>query len=156
FHPEPHREAERKTGDRSADQPGGFAQPRVLLPPEGRRQGRQDRGQLARQPRRVEQHRSRCRVRALVFFLTLAVSGAALAQDAAKEIQRYREMIAEGSPAELFELEGETLWKKPQGAKNVSLEQCDLGRGPGVLKGAYAGLPRYFKDAERVMDLETR
>jgi len=80
----------------------------------------------------------------------------ASAQDAQKEIQRYREMVAEGSPAELFELEGETLWKKPQGPNKVSLEKCDLGRGPGVLKDAYAGLPRYFKDADRVMDLETR
>ena len=65
-------------------------------------------------------------------------------------------MIADGSPVELFELEGETLWKKPQGPSNVSLEKCDLGLGPGVLKGAYARLPRYFKDADRVMDLETR
>jgi sulfur-oxidizing protein SoxA len=89
-------------------------------------------------------------------LLALGFAGAALAQDAAKEIQRYREMIAEGSPAELFEIDGEALWKKPQGPKNVSLEKCDLGRGPGVLKGAYAGLPRYFKDADRVMDLETR
>jgi sulfur-oxidizing protein SoxA len=80
----------------------------------------------------------------------------AQAQDTAREIQRYRQMIAEGSPAELFEVEGETLWKKPQGPKNVSLERCDLGEGPGVLKGAYAHLPRYFKDADRVMDLETR
>src|SRR6185369_8101204 len=37
-----------------------------------------------------------------------------------------------------------------------SLEQCDLGRGPGVVKGAYASLPKYFADADRVMDLETR
>ncbi len=80
----------------------------------------------------------------------------AQAQDTAREIQRYRQMVAEGSPAELFEVEGETLWKKPQGPKNVSLERCDLGEGPGVLKGAYAHLPRYFKDADRVMDLETR
>ena len=64
--------------------------------------------------------------------------------------------MAEGSPAELFELEGEDLWKKPQGPKAVSFERCDLGEGPGVLKGAYAHLPRYFKDADRVMDLETR
>jgi L-cysteine S-thiosulfotransferase len=91
---------------------------------------------------------------ALGFAAALAVS--AQAQDAAKEIQRYRQMVAEGSPAELFELEGEALWKKPQGPKNVSLERCDLGDGPGVLKGAYAHLPRYFKDADRVMDLETR
>jgi len=79
-----------------------------------------------------------------------------LAQDAKKEIQRYRQMVAEGSPVELFEIEGQTLWNKPQGPKNVSLEQCDLGLGPGVVKGAYARLPRYFKDADRVMDLETR
>jgi sulfur-oxidizing protein SoxA len=91
---------------------------------------------------------------ALGFAAALAVP--AQAQDAAKEIQRYRQMVAEGSPAELFELEGEALWKKAQGPKNVSLERCDLGDGPGVLKGAYAHLPRYFKDADRVMDLETR
>lgn len=91
-----------------------------------------------------------------VFLAAALIAAAAYGQDAAKEIQRYREMVAEGSPAELFELEGETLWKKPQGRNNVSLEKCDLGKGPGVLKGAYAGLPRYFKDADRVMDLETR
>jgi sulfur-oxidizing protein SoxA len=68
----------------------------------------------------------------------------------------YQRMTAEGSPVELFELEGEALWKKKQGPKNASLEQCDLGKGSGVLKGAYAALPRYFKDTDRVMDLETR
>jgi len=81
---------------------------------------------------------------------------AVLAQDAKKEIQRYQQMIAEGSPVELFELQGEELWKKPQGPNKVSLEKCDLGLGAGVVKGAYARLPRYFKDADRVMDLETR
>jgi sulfur-oxidizing protein SoxA len=90
----------------------------------------------------------------LLFFSCMILP--ASAQDAQKEIQRYRQMVAEGSPAELFELEGESLWKKPQGPNKVSLEKCDLGQGPGVLKGAYAGLPRYFKDADRVMDLETR
>jgi sulfur-oxidizing protein SoxA len=95
-------------------------------------------------------------VRAIPLGAALAVASAVHAQDASKEIQRYRQMISADSPAELFELEGETLWKKPQGPKNVSLEKCDLGRGPGVLKGAYVRLPRYFKDAERVMDLETR
>jgi len=80
-----------------------------------------------------------------------------LGQDAKKEIQRYRDMVADGaSPAELFEIEGEALWKKPQGPNKISLEKCDLGLGPGVVKGAYARLPRYFKDADRVMDLETR
>jgi L-cysteine S-thiosulfotransferase len=89
-------------------------------------------------------------------FLLLLTAGAALGQDAKKEIQKYQQMIAEGSPAELYELEGEALWKKPQGPNSVSLEKCDLGMGPGVLKAAYARLPRYFRDADRVMDLETR
>jgi len=89
---------------------------------------------------------------ALLLLLPLAAS----AQDPRKEIQRYRQMLADGSPAELFELAGEELWRKPQGPNKVSLEQCDLGLGPGVVKGAYARLPRYFRDADRVMDLETR
>ena len=46
--------------------------------------------------------------------------------------------------------------KQPRGPKKVSLEKCDLGLGPGVVKGAYAQMPRYFADADRVMDLETR
>ena len=85
-----------------------------------------------------------------------AAAAAAFAQDTKKEIEKYQRMIADSSPVELFELEGEALWKKKQGPKNASLEQCDLGRGAGVLKGAYAHLPRHFKDADRVMDLEAR
>jgi sulfur-oxidizing protein SoxA len=95
-------------------------------------------------------------MRGLAILAALSLPLAAAAQDAKKEIQRYQQMIGEGSPVELFELEGEALWKKPQGPKQVSLEECDLGAGPGVLKGAYAHLPRYFKDTDRVMDLETR
>jgi len=68
----------------------------------------------------------------------------------------YQRMAAESAPVELYEAAGEELWQKKQGPKNASLEQCDLGQGPGVLKGAYAGLPRYFADVDRVMDLETR
>ena len=92
-----------------------------------------------------------------IFFVGMSIWLSPLyPQDAKKEIQRYRQMVAEGSPAELFELEGEALWKKPQGRDNISLQKCDLGMGPGIVKGAYARLPRYFKDADRVMDLESR
>ena len=91
-----------------------------------------------------------------VILVCAASAGAACAQDAKKQIQRYQQMIAEGSPVELFELEGEALWKKPAGPRQASLEKCDLGLGSGVLKGAYARLPRYFADADRVMDLEQR
>ena len=95
-------------------------------------------------------------MRRLAIFAALLLPFSVPAQDTKKEIQRYQQMIGEGSPVELFELEGEALWKKPQGPKQASLEKCDLGLGPGVLKGAYARLPRYFKDADRVMDLEAR
>jgi sulfur-oxidizing protein SoxA len=77
-------------------------------------------------------------------------------QDTVKEIEKYREALQDGNPADLWEARGEDLWKKRAGPKNASLEQCDLGLGPGVVKGAYAQLPRYFADADRVMDLETR
>jgi sulfur-oxidizing protein SoxA len=78
------------------------------------------------------------------------------AQDAKKEIEKYQQMLGEGSPAELWELEGEALWKKPQGPSNASLEKCDLGLGAGKVPGAYARLPRYFKDTDQVQDLESR
>ena len=73
-----------------------------------------------------------------------------------KGIDRYRELIADGNPADLYEMEGEELWKRPAGPKNVSLETCDLGLGAGVVKGVYVSLPRYFADAGKVMDLEMR
>jgi len=72
------------------------------------------------------------------------------------EIAKYRQALQEGNPAELWEVRGEDLWKQPRGPNKVSLERCDLGLGAGVVKGAYASLPRYFADADRVMDLETR
>ncbi len=78
------------------------------------------------------------------------------AQSPEAEIQKYRDALAAGNPAELWEARGEDLWKQKRGPKNASLEACDLGKGPGVVKGAYAELPRWFADAGRVMDLETR
>src|SRR5512137_497786 len=79
------------------------------------------------------------------------------AQDnTAQETEKYRQALQEGNPAELWEIRGEDMWKQPRGPNKVSFEKCDLGKGPGVVKGAYAELPRYFADAGRVMDLETR
>jgi sulfur-oxidizing protein SoxA len=90
-------------------------------------------------------------------LLALAAAGAYAQQsDTVKEIEKYREALADGNPAELWEARGEGLWKTRRGPKTVSLEGCDLGKGPGVVKGAYASLPRYFADADRVMDFETR
>ena len=80
------------------------------------------------------------------------------AQDARArdEINKYREMLQDGNPAELSEARGEELWATPAGPKQATLEQCDLGLGPGQLEGAYARLPRYFADTGQVQDLDSR
>ena len=52
--------------------------------------------------------------------------------------------------------DGEALFEEARGPRNVSLEGCDFGKGPGVLEGAYVELPRYFADTGKVMDLESR
>jgi len=81
---------------------------------------------------------------------------AAAQKTTAEGIAEYRAMLADGNPAELFEARGEALWKQARGPKNASLAQCDLGKGPGVVKGAFVELPRYFADTGRVQDLESR
>src|SRR5204862_4272900 len=75
-------------------------------------------------------------------------------QDTLREIERYRQLLQESNPAELYEARGEELWKTRRGPKNASLERCDLGLGPGVVKGAYVRLPRHFTDTDPVQDLE--
>ena len=95
----------------------------------------------------------------LCYGVLVAALGAAAgvqAQDASEGIAKYREMLQDGNPAELFEVKGQDLWTKKRGPKNASLEQCDLGKGPGVVKGAFVELPRFFKDTGRVQDLESR
>jgi sulfur-oxidizing protein SoxA len=92
----------------------------------------------------------------------LAVSAqaqqAAPADDGEKEIEKYRAMISDpmANPGFLAVDRGEQLWSQKRGEKNASLEACDLGEGPGKVDGAYAKLPRYFKDADKVMDVEQR
>ena len=87
----------------------------------------------------------------------LVLAGHALAQKSSADgIAEYRAMLQDGNPAELFEARGEALWNKTRGPKNSSLVQCDLGKGAGVVKGAFVELPRYFADTDRVQDLESR
>ena len=99
-------------------------------------------------------------VAATALVLTgIAASAQAQELDASeKEIERYRAMINDpmANPGYLWVDKGEALWNEKRGKKNVSLETCDLGEGPGKLEGAFAHLPRYFKDADKVMDLEQR
>ena len=84
-------------------------------------------------------------------------TGASWAQKSSAEgIAEYRAMLADGNPSELFEAKGEDLWKQKRGPRRESLEKCNLGQGPGVVKGAFVELPRYFADTQRVQDLESR
>ena len=88
------------------------------------------------------------RVFSIAALAATAMVPFALAQTTTEQgIAQYREALQGGNPAELWEARGEDLWKQPQGPNKVSFERCDLGLGAGVVKGAYAQLPRYFPDA---------
>ena len=91
--------------------------------------------------------------------LVAATSGVRAQDETEKAIEKYRQMLKEdpwSNPALLDADRGEGLWKTPAGPNKVSLEKCNLGKGAGVVDGAFAELPRYFADANKVMDLETR
>jgi sulfur-oxidizing protein SoxA len=97
---------------------------------------------------------------ATVAFIASAMAAAAVfAQQPStteQEIEKYRAALGEDNPAELWEARGEALWKEQRGPKHASLEQCDIGLGAGVVKGAYTVLPKYFADTGKVQDLESR
>ena len=87
----------------------------------------------------------------------VSLSAIAFAQKSSTDsIAEYRQMLQDGNPADLFEAKGEGLWTQKRGPKNASLEKCDLCKGPGVFKGVWVELPRYFADTGRVQDLESR
>jgi L-cysteine S-thiosulfotransferase len=90
----------------------------------------------------------------------VALGGVASAQDnTEKELEKYRQMLKDdpwSNPGLLDADRGEALWKEKRGPRAASLEACDLGKGPGKVDGAFAELPRYFRDADRVLDLESR
>ncbi len=95
--------------------------------------------------------------RLIALSALLALPGLAHAQQMVTA-DEYRAALQDkfANPGTMIADRGETLFKTPRGPKNVSLEKCDFGLGPGVLKGAYAQLPRYFKDSDKVEDLESR
>lgn len=90
---------------------------------------------------------------ALALLGLLQVAAAAAEEGLFEE---YRSMFGDDNPAIFVIEEGGDYWVTPAGPKAATLEQCDLGLGPGVVAGAYAQLPRYFKDVDRVMDIEAR
>ena len=91
---------------------------------------------------------------AAISLLVLATPLAA--QDVQDGLSVGREMLAQDNPGELWVERGARLFYEKRGPKNVSLERCDLGLGPGKVEGAFAQLPRYFADTAHVQDLESR
>jgi len=65
-------------------------------------------------------------------------------------------MMMPDNPALWIAEDGKELFHSPRGPNNVSLEGCDFGKGPGVIEGVFVEFPRYFEDADRVMDFEGR
>jgi sulfur-oxidizing protein SoxA len=88
--------------------------------------------------------------------LLMAVASSTVFAEAS--VAEYRAALADkdANPGSLIIEKGGNLIKTPRGPKNVSLEKCDFGLGAGKLKGAAAQMPRYFKDTDRVQDVESR
>lgn len=97
-------------------------------------------------------------MRFLTFFAALCCLGSVMAEtDPDAAAGGHLAILEEGiNPGEFWIDSGDALFHAPRGPNNVSLEECDFGKGPGVLEGAYAELPRYFEDTKQVMDLEAR
>lgn len=90
-----------------------------------------------------------------VLVCALGLVQAARASDEEK-FGAFRDMLSEDNPGEFWIDAGKALFEEKRGPKQRSLQACDFGLGPGVLKGAYAQMPRYFADTGRVESLEGR
>jgi L-cysteine S-thiosulfotransferase len=94
---------------------------------------------------------------ALLVVAGCVASGTALAQGKPVDpLAVGRQLLAEDNPGDLWVQRGERLFHEKRGPKQASLDRCDFGLGPGKIEGAFARLPRYFHDTEKVQDLESR
>jgi len=100
--------------------------------------------------------RTRSGVAALAVICLAALGAAPALAQSGDPLGVGRKMLAEDNPGELWVLRGEQLFHQKRGPRKASLDKCDLGLGPGKLEGAYAQLPRYFPDTDKVQDVESR
>lgn len=100
--------------------------------------------------------RMRSGIAALAVFCLATGTAASVAAQSDDPLGVGRKMLADDNPGELWVERGKRVFYQKRGPKNASLEQCDFGMGPGKLEGAYARLPRYFPDTDRVQDTESR
>ena len=143
-----------------------FHQKRHVFWPVGRRSRARLRGfdDSANKNDNVERETIQVTNRLILFAAVLPPSpraAAAFAQDAepkrrSRNIGRCSRRTRGAIRVSSMSIAAKRCGRRRRGPKNVSLEQCDLGKGPGKVDGAFAELPRYFADADRVMDVETR
>ena len=148
-----------KTGAERAMGPGDREESVPVVQVQGRRQGRQDPDHLDRQQGRQANRRSAHQlsgrscaaivVRSIpVVALVLALATFAVRRARAAPSTRSRS-IAPLCRTAIRPSSGkravQALWKEQRGPKNASLEQCDLGLGAGVVKGAYARAAAIFR-----------
>jgi sulfur-oxidizing protein SoxA len=93
---------------------------------------------------------------AVTIFFAVAAYPAAAQNKPGNDLAVGRQMLAEDNPGDLWVERGKGLFHEKRGPKNASLDECDLGQGAGIVKGAFAQLPRYFADTNKVQDLESR
>lgn len=74
----------------------------------------------------------------------------------AESIVEKRKRLDDGNPAEGFEAKSEVLWETAHAPAQATLQCCDLGLGPGVVKGAWLQLLRWFADSRRAQGLASR
>ncbi|MER3490787.1 MAG: sulfur oxidation c-type cytochrome SoxA, partial [Meiothermus sp.] len=90
--------------------------------------------------------------------LALVLAQGESSQSAKEELARQKELLRQTMgilPTELVTEQGKEVFFR-KGPNGKTMEACDFGLGPGVIKGASARLPRYFPDTQQVDDLDTR
>jgi len=91
------------------------------------------------------------RVVRVLFVAILCVAQLAAQTNTEEGIAKYRQMLQEGNPADLWGCTGEGIVSSRNAdPSRYHSKACDLGLGPGVVKGAYAAIAALFQDAKQV------
>ncbi|WP_340690190.1 sulfur oxidation c-type cytochrome SoxA [Hydrogenobacter thermophilus] len=88
------------------------------------------------------------------------VSFYAIAQqeNPAEEVKKQKELLLKEMgilPGDVYAEQGRDMFNKPMGNAGKSCSSCH-GQDGRYLRGAYAHMPRYYKDMDAVADLDTR
>ncbi|MEZ0361461.1 MAG: sulfur oxidation c-type cytochrome SoxA [Hydrogenobacter sp.] len=94
-----------------------------------------------------------------VVFIFIGVFYALAQQEnPAEEVKRQKEMLLKEMgilPGDVYAEQGRDMFNKPMGTQGKSCASCH-GQDGRYLRGAYAHMPRYYKDMDSVADLDSR